>query len=142
MLKKLFAGFLVSLLFLAAAEPEGLTLDNYFQLTKVRLQAAAIEWQARIAAAQQAKGDRKMLLTRSNAISKEYAGYHRQLHAKFDTNPIAFVRFGTEHAREIDSYLAGNPQVKQEIDSLRQTVEGLMQTFDSLAAPMLAGGQK
>jgi len=142
MLKRLFIGLLVSLCFLTAAEPGDFTLDNYFQLTKVRLQAAAIEWQARIAAAQQAKGDRKMLLTRSNAISKEYAGYHRQFHAKFGTNPITYMRFGTEHAKEIDSYLEENPQVKQEIDSLRQTVEGLMQTFDSISAPMLAGGQK
>jgi hypothetical protein len=124
----------------AAAEDTSFTVENYWQLTKLRLELSAIEWQERITSAEQAKGDRKMLISRSDAIRKQYAGYHRQLHSKFGTTPRDYLHFATDHARELEPYLEEHPDMKREIEDVRQKVLGLMQRFDSLAEPALNGG--
>jgi len=133
----------LSLLFvarlLAAAEDTSFTVEDYWQLTKARLKLSAVEWQERITSAEQAKGDRKMLISRSDALKKQYAGYHRQLHSKLSTSPQAYLHFATDHAREIESYLEEHADVKREIEDLRQKVLGLMQRFDAIAEPGLNG---
>src|SRR4051794_20541782 len=104
-MRTLAISLFVSLTFVATAQETNFTAADYWQLNKARLELAALEWQERIASAEQANGDRKALMSRSAAITKEYAGYHRKLHAKFATSPQAYVRYATDHAREIESYL-------------------------------------
>jgi hypothetical protein len=112
---------------------------DYWQLNKARLELAAMEWQERITAAEQARGDRKVLLARSTAITKQFAEAHRSLHAKFGTNPQAYLHFATDHAKEVQSYLEDEQHVdvKRELEQLRENVQTLMQRFDSVAEPML-----
>jgi len=134
--KKLIISILLAAGLTSAAD---LALEDYWQLNSLRLELAAQEWQARITAAQQANGDRKAFLARNDAISKEFAGHHRTLHGKYGTTPQDYIRFGSTHAREIDSYLdaAEHAVLKRAIDQQRDRVQSLMQQFDAAAASLL-----
>jgi hypothetical protein len=134
---------ILSLLLLAGLASAGdltdFTVESYWQLNKARLELAALEWQARITAVEQANGDRKAFLTRSNAITKDFAGYHRTLHRNYGLTPKEYVQFASDHAREIDSYLEGEDRValKNDIERQRDKAQSFMQQYDALAAPLL-----
>jgi hypothetical protein len=131
---------IISLFLLAGlASAADFTVADYWELNKARLELAALEWQARIAAAEQANGDRKAFLVRSDAITKEFAAHHRTLHRNYGLTPKEYVQFGSDHAREIDSYLEAEDRVtlKLEIQRQRDKAQGLMQRYDALAAPLL-----
>jgi len=130
---------LIGLFSATAATAANLTLEDYWQLTKLRLELAAVEWQERITVAEQAKGDRKVFMARSEAITKQYAGHQRSLHLKFGATPLEYLHFETDHAREIDSYLQSEEGagVKREIERLRGKIQGLMQRFDGLNADLM-----
>ena len=75
----------------------------------------------------------------SAAITKQYAGHHGTLHSKFGTSQLGYLHFGTDHAREVESYLESeeHSDLKRELEQLRERIQDLMHRFDALAEPML-----
>jgi uncharacterized protein YhaN len=128
----LMLSLLLSVQIAGATDAPTLTADAYWQLTKARLELTAHEWQERITSAEQAKGDRQMLIARSAAITKQYRGYERQLHEQAGISQQDFLQFASSHSREIESYLEENQDVKRDLEALRLTIRSLMDQFDSL----------
>lgn len=137
-MRVLILSLLLSIKFVALAG-ETLTVEDYWQLTKVRLELAAIEWQERIASAYKANGDRRVLISSSETITKQFAEYHRTLHSKFGTDQQGYLHFANNHPREVESYLESEPHsdLKREIGQLRERIQDLMHRYDALAEPIL-----
>jgi hypothetical protein len=124
-----------------AADGTTLSIDGYFELTKARLELAEKEWQERVTSANEANGDRAVLLARSAAITKQYAASQSELHSQFGVTPQTFLAFGSDHAQEVASYLEENTDVERDLSAVRQRIQILMDQFDAIAQPMLAQGE-
>jgi hypothetical protein len=118
-----------------------MSVDDYWRLTKARLEVAVKEWNDRVTAAGEAK-DRDTLLAGSAAITKRYAGTYGQVHADFGITQDMFLHFPSDHAADVESYLNENDVMKRDIEDLRQKIQGSMQQFDAIATPFLSGETK
>lgn len=139
-MRKVILAMLVSAPFVVAADGANLSVGQYWELTKARLELAALEWRDRIASAEQAQGNRETLIANSGAIAAQYAIRHNQLLAKFGVSQQAYLHFATDHSREIESYLEENADLKRVLDNLRKNIQSLIQRLDSIVGPVMMGG--
>lgn len=125
-----------------AAAAQTMSVEDYWRLTKARLDVSATEWQERLTAAQQANGSRDKLLADSAAITKKYAAAYSQVLADFGMTQEAYLHFPATAPVEVESYLEENAEVKIELDAVRQKIRSLMDAFDDIAGPILSGGSR
>jgi ABC-type transporter Mla subunit MlaD len=132
-------GTLVSVSLVAGAD---LSVEQYWQLTKARLELSSMDWQERLTAATQANGNRETLIEQSAAIAAIYRTRHDQLLTTFGVTQQAYRHYAADHAREIESFLDGHAELKRELDDLRKTIQTSIDSLDAIVGAAMKGPAK
>jgi hypothetical protein len=133
---------LVAVSLATAAEGADFSVEQYWQLTKARLELASTEWRERIRSATEANGNREALIAQSTAIAAAYRTRHDQLLTTFGVTQQAYLHFATDHAREIDSFLEGHADLKRDLADLRKNIESSIDTLDAIVGAAMKGPAK
>jgi len=124
-----------------AADEQPLPMADYCEVTKRVLLLSAVEWKERLAAAEVNQGDERSLWRALDTITSRHRSYRAKIYGQFGTSAGTVGRFSTDNKDEIRAYLDESPQIRNEIESARQTVTGLIDQFEALMARS-RGGQK
>lgn len=127
----------------AARAPGGeLTVADYCELTRALLELSAREWQERVDAAAQKKGDRKEMLRTLERVAKSYRAQQDEVYGRFGMSAREDLRYASDHQSEIESYLEENPEVRDSIESLKARIDALIEQFESAAAGPTEGARR
>lgn len=126
---------------LAAAADRPLTMDAYCELTKRLYQLSELELKDRVAAAEEARGDKKRVQERFEAIRQQYQSIRGKLYVNFETNSGAFGQFSHENRDSVAAHLEENPALRNEIEGLKNQIKALADRIESLLS-QVSGGAK
>jgi hypothetical protein len=126
----------------ARADETPLTMDSYCELLRRVYALSEIEWKDRIVAAEQLRGDRTQLIERLGRITSEYRGHRAKLFQAFGTESGTFGKYANDNKESIQQHLEESPSLRNEIDGLRDCVQGLVDRFEALMASERNGGDK
>lgn len=97
------------------------------------------EWQERVEAANQNKDDRKKLTERLEEITDRNRGLRDETYRRYGMSARDDLRYASAHAKEIESYLEENPDVRNAIGSLKERISSLVQQFEAVVKPAEKG---
>jgi hypothetical protein len=109
-----------------------LTIENYCQLTKSLMELSVREWRDRLGvASEQKQGARKEIIKSLDKITSQYRKSQNQLYKQYGIGRRSYLHYGSDHKAEIEGYLEEHQDVKGEIESIREQINGLIQQFES-----------
>jgi predicted metal-binding transcription factor (methanogenesis marker protein 9) len=136
----------IFLLILACLTAMGLSrfeisTEEYCQLKQALMELSIQEWQERVEAANQNKDDKK-LAERLDEITERNRGLRDETYRRHGMSAREDLRYASTHAKEIESYLEKNPDVKNSIESLKERINSLVQQFEAVVKPAGKGVEK
>src|SRR5262245_26344185 len=119
-----------------------LTAERYCLLTKSLMELTAREWKDRIETAKGLKrSPRKEMVERLDSLANQYRKSQNRLYRQFGIGRSAYLSYASDHKIEIESFLEDHQDVKGEIDSIKDQINGLIQKFESVMANRQEGEQ-
>jgi predicted metal-binding transcription factor (methanogenesis marker protein 9) len=133
-------GLTIFLLLLACLTAMGLSrfeisTEEYCQLKQALVELSIQEWQERVEAANQNKDDRKKLTERLDEITERNRGLRDETYRRHGMSSRDDLRYASTHAKELESYLEENPEVKNSIESLKERLNRLVEQFEAVMSP-------
>jgi predicted metal-binding transcription factor (methanogenesis marker protein 9) len=137
----------IFLLILACLTAMGLTrfeisTEEYFQLKQALMELSIQEWQERVEAANQNEDDRRKLTERLDEITDRNRALRDEIYRRHGMSAREDLRYASTHAKEFESYLEENPEVKNSIESLKERLNSLVQQFEAAVKPAEKGAEK
>lgn len=133
------------------AQNAELTVEDYCQLTRSLMELSVGEWQDRVSALGQvkggpvevqSKGGNKELLGDLEKISSRHRRLRNQLYKEFKIGRRAYLSFASDHRVEIESYLEEHPEVRADIDSIKDRINRLIEQFESAMSARKEGAKQ
>jgi len=93
------------------------------------------KWRQNVTAADQDTDDRRKWTLKLEDITRRNQSRRDEVHRQYGMSAKDELRYVSEHASEIDSYLEDNPEVKESIQSLKRNINILIEQFEALVNP-------
>ena len=100
---------------------------------KLRVMPSVLEWRGRVTATGQA--DRDERIVKLEEITRRNQSLRDDVHRQYGMSAKDELRYVSEHASEIDSYLEDNPEVRESIQSLKRNINILIEQFEAVVNP-------
>jgi outer membrane murein-binding lipoprotein Lpp len=95
-----------------------ISIDSYCQVVVQSMQQEVSNMQELIAIINQYKDDHDTLAQQIEALQAQFDQARNDLYFSFGTTADEYVFYMGKNAKEINSYLEANPDIKQQIDNL------------------------
>ena len=119
------------------------TTENYCQLTKSLMELSALEWRDRVKTAiDQKQSSSKEMVKSLEKLTSQYRKPQNRAYRQYGIGKRFYLRYGSDHKTEIESYLEDNQDVRGEIESIREQINGLIQQFESVMSNRKEGEQQ
>jgi hypothetical protein len=141
--KALILIFLLCLCESVRAQNTELTIENYCQLTKSLMELSVREWRDRLSAAgEQKQATRKEMIKSLDKVASQYRKSQNQLYKQYGIGRRSYLHYASDHKTEIEGYLEEHQDVRGEIESLREQINGLIQQFETTVPNRREGEQQ
>jgi chromosome segregation ATPase len=109
-----------------------ISVDSYCQLTVESMQQEVANMQDLIDVINQYKDDPQALAQQIETKQTQFDQWRNDLYFSFETTAEEYVSYMGKNAKEVNSYLEANPDIKQQIDSFSFQLNELTEQEQSL----------